>query len=347
MADKQVEWQTARVVETRDVARGIRRIVLEPERPKQARPGEHVDVVVQLDGDRRNERSYSIVGASEDGSRIAISVFRSPTSRGGSEYMHARSVGDELPITLPLQDFPLRIGAAHYVLVAGGIGITAIRGMASVLRRLGASYELHYIGHARDRMAYLAGLEQEHGQRMIPHVTETDGRMSVDALVAAAPADAELYMCGPIRLMEAIKRSWARSDRDPTALRFETFGNSGWFAAEPFEVMVPRLGVSVEVEPAESMLEALERAGVDMMYDCRRGECGLCEVEIIDLGGRVDHRDVFYSERQKAPNTKMCCCVSRVIAGEPAAPGVPASAALDDRAYRPTGRVARVVVDVS
>lgn len=63
------------------------------------------------------------------------------------------------------------------------------------------------------------------------------------------------------------------------------------------------------------MLEALERAGVDMMYDCRRGECGLCEVEILELDGRVDHRDVFYSERQKAPNKKMCCCVSRVTSG--------------------------------
>ena len=123
-------------------------------------------------------------------------------------------------------------------------------------------------------------------------------------------------MCGPIRLMESIKRSWERGDRDPTALRFETFGNSGWFDAEPFEVEVPRLGVTVEVRPGESMLEALERGGAEMMYDCRRGECGLCEVEILALDGRVDHRDVFYSERQKAPNAKMCCCVSRVVAGE-------------------------------
>jgi vanillate O-demethylase ferredoxin subunit len=226
--------------------------------------------------------------------------------------MHARAVGDALRITQPLQDFPLRIGAPSYVLIAGGVGITAIRGMASLLKRIGAEYTVHYVGSSRSRMAYLAELESTHGERLIPHVTSEHGRMHVGDILAATPADAELYMCGPIRLMESIKRAWDASDRDPTSLRFETFGNSGWFAPEAFEVEVPRLGVTVEVQPGESMLEALERGGVDMMYDCRRGECGLCEVYIGEVDGHVDHRDVFYSERQKAPNAKMCCCVSRV-----------------------------------
>lgn len=34
-----------------------------------------------------------------------------------------------------------------------------------------------------------------------------------------------------------------------------------------------------------------------MMYDCRRG--GLCRVSILDVAGKVDHRDVFLSERQR------------------------------------------------
>src|SRR5690606_33132682 len=145
------------------------------------------------------------------------------------------------------------------------------------------------------RMAYLADLEATHASRLVAHVTDESGRMSVDDLIATVPPDAELYMCGPIRLMEAVRRAWARGDRDLTMLRYETFGNSGWFDPEPFQVEVPRLGVTAEVRAGESMLEALERAGVDMMYDCRRGECGLCEVKILSLEGRVDHRDVFYS----------------------------------------------------
>lgn len=70
------------------------------------------------------------------------------------------------------------------------------------------------------------------------------------------------------------------------------------------------------------MLEALEAAGADMMFDCRKGECGLCEVDVLELTGDIDHRDVFYSERQQEASAKMCCCVSRVItAKHPTRPG--------------------------
>ena len=308
------------MVATREIASGVRRIELSPEQPIPVKPGEHVDVTVDLGG-RRDERSYSIAGASESGDRIALSVFESPTSRGGSRFMHGIESGDRLRITRPLQDFPLRVGAPSYVLVAGGVGITAIRGMATLLKRLGADYTLHYVGSSPERMAYLEDLAEEHGERLVPHVTVQHGRMSVADLVDSVPRDAELYMCGPIRLMEEIKRTWERGERDMTALRFETFGNSGWFDPEPFEVHVPRCGVTVQVQAGESMLEALEGAGVDMMFDCRRGECGLCEVDILQVDGKLDHRDVFYSERQKAPNKKMCCCVSRVArdcGGKPA-----------------------------
>jgi vanillate O-demethylase ferredoxin subunit len=328
MADKHVQWQDARVAARSEVADGIVRLDLEPSRAVAPKPGQHIDVAVTLPDGRPDTRSYSISGASTDGSRIAISVSKAATPRGGSTYMHSLSVGDRVRITEPLQDFPLRIGAPRYVLVAGGVGITAIRGMASLLKRMGADYTLHFVGNTRERMAYLDALERTHGERLVAHVTSEHGRMQVAELLASVPPDAELYMCGPIRLMEEIKREWDANDRDPTSLRFETFGNSGWFAPEAFEVEVPRWGVAVQVQPGESMLEALERGGVDMMYDCRRGECGLCEVYISELDGRVDHRDVFYSERQKAPNAKMCCCVSRVA---PAA----------------DGKTPRVVVDVT
>ena len=63
------------------------------------------------------------------------------------------------------------------------------------------------------------------------------------------------------------------------------------------------------------MLDALEEAGVGMIWDCRRGECGLCTVDILEADGVVDHRDVFFSEAQKAENRKLCTCVSRVVKG--------------------------------
>ncbi|WP_207482819.1 2Fe-2S iron-sulfur cluster-binding protein, partial [Arenibaculum pallidiluteum] len=125
----------------------------------------------------------------------------------------------------------------------------------------------------------------------------------------------ELYVCGPIGLLEAARRAWQDSGRPVDGLRFETFGSSGRHAAEAFRVCIPRLGREVEVPRNQSMLEALEAAGVEMIYDCRRGECGLCAVRILEVEGEIDHRDVFFSERQKAANQHMCTCVSRAVRG--------------------------------
>lgn len=307
-------WQRATVVETASVADGIHRIVLAPEHPTKVDPGAHLDVLLTIDG-ALDRRSYSIVDAAPDGTRIAVSVFDSPRSRGGAAVMHALRPGDHIDVTQPLLDFPLRIGAARYVLLAGGIGITGVAAMATTLRSLGADYTLIYAGRSRAAMAYLAELGEVHGDRMRVHVGDEGTSLNTVDLVSEIEPGTELYMCGPIRLMEAVRRSWVERELDHTALRFETFGNSGWFEPERFRVVVPGLGLDVEVKPNQTMLEALESAGADMMFDCRKGECGLCEVRVLQLDGEIDHRDVFYSERQKDARSKICCCVSRVVAG--------------------------------
>jgi vanillate O-demethylase ferredoxin subunit len=227
--------------------------------------------------------------------------------------MHSLKPGDTLRVTQPLQNFPLRVGAERYVLLAGGIGITAIMNMAAVLRNVKADYTLVYAGRTRAAMAYLHDLQEIHGTRLQVHVDDEGSGLDVSALVGGIDPGTELYMCGPIRLMDAVRRGWTERELALPDLRYETFGNSGWYDPEEFLVRIPRLGIEAKVGQGRSMLEALEDAGVDMMFDCRKGECGLCEVRILNLNGAVDHRDVFYSERQQDAAEKMCCCVSRAV----------------------------------
>lgn len=313
MAATNIEvWQTGTIVEAESITADIRRLVLAQSMPKKAEPGSHIDVMVTIDGER-HKRSYSVVDSSHDGRRLAISVFKAPQSRGGSVFMQQLGVGDRLEVTQPLQNFPLRVGAPRYVLLAGGIGITAVVNMARVLRNIKADYTLVYAGRSRAAMAYLPQLEQLHGDALRLHVDDEGTALKVDELLATVDQDTELYMCGPIRLMDAVKRGWGTLGLAGPNLRFETFGNSGWYDPEEFVVRVPRLGVEATVGPGTSMLEALEGAGVDMMFDCRKGECGLCEVRLLGLQGSIDHRDVFYSERQQHAAAKMCCCVSRAV----------------------------------
>lgn len=337
-ADNQVVWQTGRVMESSPVADGIQRIVLRTEKPGRAAPGSHVDVRVELDGGA-DIRSYSVVSSSDDGRTLTISVHRSPRSRGGSVFMHGLRPGDDIAMTQPLQNFPLRIGAPRYVLLAGGVGITAIAEMARVLRDLKADYLLVYVGRSRRVMAYLDELESLHEGHIRVHVddegTSLDVASLVDEIADGDRTGTEMYMCGPIRLMDAVRRRWHDQGLPQANLRYETFGNSGWFEPEEFVVSIPRLGIETTVDANLSLLEALEKAGADMMSDCRKGECGLCQVDILDVSGHVDHRDVFFSDEQKKESRRMCSCVSRVVsvgaARDTAACPVAAQAA-EDRA---------------
>lgn len=316
MAATNIEiWQSATIIQVVPVAEGIMRIVLEPSLPVKAEPGSHIDLKVTIDG-QEAKRSYSVVESIDGGRALAISVMLAPLSRGGSIFMHALVVGDQLEITQPLQNFPLRVGAPRYLLLAGGIGITAIANMAAVLKRIKADYTLVYVGRNRNAMAYLEELQAEHAENLEVHVDDEGTSLSVPELVARAEEGTELYMCGPIRLMDAVRRGWTDRELDLPSLRYETFGNSGWYAPEEFIVRVPRLDLEITVPQGRSMLEALEDAGAEMMFDCRKGECGLCEVQVLSLEGRIDHRDVFFSERQQRLSTKMNCCVSRAVTSE-------------------------------
>ncbi|CAH0230878.1 PDR/VanB family oxidoreductase [Microbacterium sp. Bi128] len=314
-------WQGGTVAAARDLTPEIRRIEIDVDSPVRVEPGAHLDVRVRIAG-RDEQRSYSIVDATPDGARVAVSVYTSPVSRGGAARMNALRPGDRIELTQPLNDFPLRLGARRYVLVAGGIGITALLGMAERLRAAGADYRLLYLGRSRPLMAYLDELRDRHDDRLDVHVRDEGTSISVPALVDSVEPGTEVYVCGPIRLMDAVRRAWIARGLPPADLRTETFGNSGWFDPQPFTVRIPALGLETTVAPNQSMLEAIEAAGADMMYDCRKGECGLCEVRVTGLDGDIDHRDVFYSERQRDARTKMCCCVSRVVASEGTAPGV-------------------------
>ncbi len=319
-AAHQEAWQEGTVLETVPLTPEIRRIEIAVDSPVRVDPGAHVDLRLRIGG-VEERRSYSIVDAAPDGSRIALSVYESPVSRGGAAVMNALVPGDRVRLTQPLNDFPLRLGARRYVLLAGGVGITAMVGMADRLQRIGADYRLVYAGRSRPLMAYLDDLEGRHGDRLTVHVRDEGTSMSVPDFVRDVDSDTEAYVCGPIRLMDAVRRAWLERGLPIANLRMETFGNSGWFDPQEFTVRVPALGLETRVKPNQSMLEALEAAGADMLYDCRKGECGLCEVRVAALEGDIDHRDVFYSERQRNAREKMCCCVSRVV-GTADGPGV-------------------------
>lgn len=308
-----LSWSTAVVRETHDLTAGIRAFDLEPQDGLLPfAPGSHLDVSV-LVGGRAQVRSYSLVGRRNGCYRIA--VRRADDGRGGSRYLWSLERGARLQVSEPKNHFELKLGRPQYLLVAGGIGVTPIITMAQALMAAGADVSMVYAARSRDELAFLDLLRDTLGERLTCCLDDENGRIDAAALMRPLHPQAECYVCGPIGLLDAMRRAWASAGRPLAMLRYETFGNSGRFAPEPFEVRVPRHGLTVTVAADASMLDALTAAGVDILSDCRRGECGLCMVDVVAVQGTVDHRDVFLSDAEKAANRKMCACVSRVVGG--------------------------------
>ena len=80
-------------------------------------------------------------------------------------------------------------------------------------------------------------------------------------------------------------------------------------ASESFEVVCAQSGVTVEVGPGISILDALADAGIDHPHSCERGVCGACECRVIE--GAIEHRDNILSPAERAKGGVMLPCVSR------------------------------------
>jgi len=273
-------------------------------------PGAHVEVQVPL-GDGDVLRKYSLVSDGDVRSHCEIAVKRATNGGGGSAFLHdVLAVGDTLEVSEPIHAFDLAPQGTHHVLVAGGIGITPMLGMASRLKESGASYELHYTGASAGDMAFRESLLQQHDARMQLYVTRGDDarRLDVDALLArhAGDGDTHLYVCGPGSLIDAVRLRGEARGIGRRRIHFESFGPAWGPTDGTVRLVMSESGIELDVAPGTTLLDAMEAAGAWIPSDCKRGECGACIASY--SGGRPLHRDHCLTEAQREHS--MCPCVS-------------------------------------
>ena len=275
--------------------------------------GSHIDVEC---GTPALSRQYSLCGDPDDAGALEIAVLHEPGGRGGSAWVHANvRAGDRLRIRGPRNHFRLDESLKKAIFIAGGIGITPVSAMARRAKALGMDYELHYSGRSRRSMAFVDELAALHGDRLHLHVADEGRRNDLQALLAQPVQGAQVYACGPLRMLQALEvccAAWPEG-----ALRVEHF-ESTLATLDPskeraFEVELKDSGLVLTVPPDQTLLTALRAANVDVQSDCEEGLCGSCEVRV--LSGKVDHRDVVLTRVERDANTKMMACCSRACEG--------------------------------
>lgn len=285
----------------------LKRIVLEPADGNllpTSQPGAHLALL--LPGEKRDYRnSYSIVSRPDERSHYEIIVRRTVDSRGGSAFIHAGlKQGDVLTSAIPNSQFPLQNKARKHLLIGGGIGITPLLSFLPALRARQEWLELHHFSARGEASVFEKLLEPFGGHDVHVHA----GRLaiSLDELLARQPLGTHVYCCGPKQLMDTVHDTALALGWPPVRINLESFGA---FGGDPFYVRLSQSGREIPVGEHESMLEALENAGLQVPSLCRGGACGECLTAVVD--GVPDHRDHFLTAEEKAEGRLVMPCVSR------------------------------------
>ncbi|MEF7614463.1 2Fe-2S iron-sulfur cluster-binding protein [Aquincola sp. MAHUQ-54] len=278
--------------------------------------GAHIDLPVRLADGTDSTRSYSIASSPHRMDAYEIAVQREAEGKGGSVAVHEGfTLGLRLHASMPRNLFSLAETAHRAVLIAGGIGITPIKAMAHALAARGQDFELHYAVRSRVLAPFLGELTEAFGDRVKVHAKDEGGRLDVDALMLGLGEAEHVYVCGPLRLIDAVSLAAKSAAVTSSRVHAEKFSAD---TARPgdrgFVVHLARSGKDIVVPKDRSILEAAEAQGVRVPASCRIGNCGTCATRVV--AGKPAHRDEVLTHAQKIDQQLMCVCVSRADGDE-------------------------------
>jgi ferredoxin-NADP reductase len=299
-----------RVVATEEIADDVVKLSLE-RRDRGSlpdwTPGSHVDLQLGTE----LVRQYSLCGEAGQSELWQVAVLREPESRGGSTFAHdSLTVGDDVAVRGPRNQFALVEGADEYIFIAGGIGITPLLSMIDRVDAWGKKWTLHYSGRRRSTMAFVDGLRKRYGDKVQVYSTAESERIDLERVLGDPQSASLVYCCGPERLIAAVESemtSWPAQ-----ALHVERFSPR---TLEPplrdtaFEVELSRSRLVLTVPPEKSILQVVQAAGVQVLSSCTEGTCGTCETNIVS--GVPEHRDSILTDAERADSPSMFICVSR------------------------------------
>jgi ferredoxin-NADP reductase len=256
-------------------------------------PGQHVSVSAEVDG-ALVTRSYSPSSVAARRDRIAITVKRIVGGRLSQHLCDASQVGDVLDLGPGFGAFalpPLEAPPHPLLFLAAGSGITPLMAMARALAGQGMPrpLTLAYWCRNRDQLCFvdeLRALASAHPQFQVRFMLTGDAAQGVDEGQGRISSDWFESLSAPVRSAHVL--ACGGSDFVATAEQL-THGRSASFVGEAFtapshvndeegevEVTLSRSGRTLRVPRGESLLVALEAAGLRPAHGCRMGICNTC-----------------------------------------------------------------------
>ena len=275
------------------------------------RAGQYLSLKLPLE-DSFVTRASSLCSSPKDAlkGRAAITVRSNPGGFAADKLLAALKPGDEVIASDPQGFFyyeDLR-DAKHVVGLAGGSGITPFLSMAYALRDGAEDFELTLLYGSRDEESILFKKELDEVAAACPkfrvvHVLSDEekagyehGFITAELIKKYAPADAEysVFLCGPEGMYRFLKpeieklalpeRLFRRKMIDVTKTPWELDGYPQQCRDKIFNLTVRQGNREYKLSASanETVLTAIERAGIKAPSRCRSGECGWCRSRMLE-----------------------------------------------------------------
>lgn len=287
------------------------------------RAGQHTQLSVEIDG-VRHTRCYSMASSAHRGDGlIELTIKAHPSGKVSTHLVEHARAGIVVGLTPAQGDFILpERRPERILLVSGGSGITPVMSMVRTLcaeQHAGPITFVHYSLRAddhvyRDELDLLAASHPN--VRLVRIYTDEPGTGDLDGFFSAAqlediePAwrDAEVFVCGPGPLMDAVRQHWADAGlaerhHDEAFTLAEVVAESTGGA-----ITFTSSGTTI-VDDGRPLLVQAEAAGLTPESGCRMGICHTCTRSL--TCGTV--RDVTTGELTSDPGTSVRICVSAPV----------------------------------
>jgi vanillate O-demethylase ferredoxin subunit len=274
-------------------------------------PGSHIDV--NIPGGLT--RQYSLANSSTERHRYLIGIWRDANSRGGSRTLYDTvQEGDKLQVSLPRNRFRVPSKTARALLIARGIGATAILSIADYLQAARVPFEFHYVFAGMSPGSFKALIDSSNYAANTKYYSELSADnqlMNLPEIFDGKPEDTQLFICGADWWQDPIIKlateKYGFSDQRIHSERF-TAKLAAPPLDKPFNVTVKSDGKVLSIPGDQAVATFMIDNGVNVPTSCEQGLCRACKTKVLE--GEADHRDACLTEEEKAAGFFLPC-VSR------------------------------------
>ena len=308
--------------------------------------GQYV-TVRRIINDRDERRTYSIVTA-PGGSALKLGIRRQTGGLMSGDLAANLRPGDLLDVGTPMGRFRTTIDPARqfsYVAFAAGSGITPIMSLATdiLAREPRSHFTLIYGNRSISRTMFLEetlALKNRYMDRLSLHFVMSrepqhtellNGRIDAKKVAELAQqlqeiSSADEYLiCGPGDMVDEVRNA-IKALNGNAPIRFERFATAN---SRPLEILTKQVDATAPEEvlatitvtmdgrrrsfpmaPGDpSVLDAAERAGLELPFSCRSGICATCRARITEGAAVMTHNIAL--ERWETDAGFVLCCQAR------------------------------------